>query len=90
MASQILGLDPLDGYLKHGNYVVGCGFLTWSFPYSREVHRAEDEGGRTSDMPPPVVRRHRSSRWNLSRLLQARSRRISIAAAVNEQTPFFE
>ena len=28
MASQILGLDPLHGYLKHGNYVVGCAFLT--------------------------------------------------------------
>jgi type IV secretory pathway TraG/TraD family ATPase VirD4 len=56
MASQILGLDPLDGYLKHGNYVVELRVPYLQLPLQHEkfVARKPREDG-PADMPPPVA-----------------------------------
>ena len=56
MASQILGLDPLDGYLKHGNYVVELRvpYLQLAAQHEKFVPRKPREDG-PADMPPPVA-----------------------------------
>ena len=47
MASEISGLDPLHGYLKHGNLVVGCAFPYLELPkHMREkfIERKTSDG----------------------------------------------
>jgi len=56
MASQILGLDPLDGYLKHGNYVVELRVPYLELPLQHEKFVArKPRADGPADMPPPVV-----------------------------------
>jgi type IV secretory pathway TraG/TraD family ATPase VirD4 len=56
MASQILGLDPLHGYLKHGNYVVELRVPYLQFPLQHEKFVArKPRADGPADMPPPVV-----------------------------------
>jgi type IV secretory pathway TraG/TraD family ATPase VirD4 len=56
MASQILGLDPLDGYLKHGNYVVELRVPYLQLPLQHEKFVArKPRADGPADMPPPVA-----------------------------------
>lgn len=41
MASEVAGLDPLHGFLKHGNLVVQMRFRTWSW---RAMRRSSSSG----------------------------------------------
>ena len=52
MASEVAGLDPLHGYLKHGNLV-----LRMRFPYLELHAKAEKyiERKMTTAAPSPVV-----------------------------------
>ena len=56
MASQILGLDPLHGYLKHGNYVVELRVPYLQLPLQHEKFVArKPRADGPADMPPPVA-----------------------------------
>lgn len=85
MASEIGGLEPLHGYLKHGNLVVRM-----RIPYLKLEERAERFVERkittTPAMPEPepVVAQPAAGRKPV-RAIQKKQE-----AAVNEQTPFFE
>jgi len=81
MASEVGGLDPLHGYLKHGNLV-----LRMRFPYIELANRAErfierkvTTPVRTVEEKPEPQPKHQS--------VQKKQER---SAAVNEQMPFFE
>jgi hypothetical protein len=50
MASEISGLDPLHGYLKHGNRVVRL-----RLPYIELPNRQERFVERRADVPAPRI-----------------------------------
>ena len=87
MASEIGGLEPLHGYLKHGNLVVRM-----RIPYLKLEERAERFVERKitttpampASEPEPVVAQPAMEREPV-RAIQKKQE-----AAVNEQTPFFE
>ena len=89
MASEIAGLDPLHGYLKHGNLVVRM-----RFPYMELANRAEKFIERPASKPvqtvlpltsaslpePPVERKPQPSK----------KRQEQKKEETNEQLPYFE
>jgi hypothetical protein len=85
MASEIDGLDPLQGYLKHGNYVVRLRvpYLKIEERHERFIERkivrpdnlARNDGG---DVSPPFELDRPAGQWELKPPTQA------------QQQPFFE
>jgi hypothetical protein len=99
MASEIGGLEPLHGYLKHGNLVVRM-----RMPYLKLDEPAEKFIERKITTPPvttPVMMPARepepaqviaptAPQWKPVRSVQKKQEQEQRPAAVNEQTPFFE
>ncbi len=87
MASEIGGLEPLHGYLKHGNLVVRM-----RIPYLKLAESAEKFIERKitttpATEPEPVAAQ--PARKPV-RSVQKKQEQEQRPAAVNEQTPFFE
>jgi type IV secretory pathway TraG/TraD family ATPase VirD4 len=99
MASEIGGLEPLHGYLKHGNLVVRM-----RMPYLKLDEQAEkfiERKMTTEATATPVTMPAREPEPAQSIAAQAPARKpvrpvqkkqeqVQQPAAVNEQTPFFE
>lgn len=96
MASEIGGLEPLHGYLKHGNLVVRMRipYLKLDEPAEKFIERKMT----TSAMASPVTMPARGPEPAQAIIAQAAARKPvrtlqeqeQRPAAVNEQTPFFE
>jgi len=96
MASEVAGLDPLHGYLKHGNLV-----LRMRFPYLELKANAEKfiERKMTTAAPTPVAKPEPVAVAPQPAVVQAEPQKKPPKAAkeqqqepvkVNEQTPYFE
>lgn len=99
MASEIGGLEPLHGYLKHGNLVVRM-----RMPYLKLDEQAEkfiERKMTTEAAATPVTMPAREPEPAQSiaaqaparkpvRSVQKKQEQVQQPAAVNEQTPFFE
>jgi type IV secretory pathway TraG/TraD family ATPase VirD4 len=94
MASEIGGLEPLHGYLKHGNLVVRM-----RIPYLKLEESAEKFIERklttpampaSEPEPEPVVAQAAAARKPVRSVQKKQEQAQQPAAAVNEQTPFFE
>jgi len=91
MASEVAGLDPLHGYLKHGNLVVQM-----RFPYMELASRAEKfiERKMTPVVPvqpaqaTPVVTEEPAIRRKPPQSVQKKQEQKTVE--VNEQHPYFE
>jgi hypothetical protein len=99
MASEIGGLEPLHGYLKHGNLVVRMRmpYLTLDEPAEKFIERKLT----TPALPTPVTMPARepepaqviaqtAPQRKPVRSVQKKQEQEQRPAAVNEQTPFFE
>lgn len=89
MASEIGGLEPLHGYLKHGNLVVRM-----RIPYLKLDERAEKFIERETTMPvrepePAQSITAQVAARKPSRVVQ-REQEQTQSTAANEQLPFFE
>jgi len=64
MASEISGLDPLHGYLKHGNLVVRMRvpYLQLAAHHEKFIERKPKDDGPTGNGVPPVAPRDPSGR----------------------------
>jgi hypothetical protein len=99
MASEIGGLEPLHGYLKHGNLVVRM-----RMPYLKLDETAEKFIERKMTTPatatattmparepePAQVTGQTEPQRKPVRSVQKKQEQEQRPAAVNEQTPFFE
>ena len=99
MASEIGGLEPLHGYLKHGNLVVRM-----RMPYLKLDEPAEKFIERKMTMPAAVTPATmpakepepaqaivaQATARKPVRSVQKKQEQEQRPAAVNEQTPFFE
>jgi hypothetical protein len=93
MASEIAGLDPLHGYLKHGNLVVQM-----RFPYMELANRAEKFMERkmtpvvsvqpAAQQPIPVVLEKPVTQRKPPQPVQKKQEQKAVE--VNEQHPYFE
>ena len=97
MASEVAGLDPLHGYLKHGNLVVQM-----RFPYMELANRTEKfiERKMTPVVPAqpaaqpspvvvedPIIQLEQVPRKPVQRVPKNQEQQ---SAQVNEQHPYFE
>ena len=94
MASEVGGLDPLHGYLKHGNLVVRM-----RFPYLELANNAEKFVERKmtaaavvkpTARPAPVVVEEREPVMQRKPPLTVQKKQEQKPAEVNEQHPYFE
>jgi Type IV secretion-system coupling protein DNA-binding domain len=94
MASEVGGLDPLHGYLKHGNLVVQM-----RFPYMELASRAEKfiERKTATATPSPVATKPQPVAVEEAEPVMQRKppqpvqkKQEQQPAAVNEQHPYFE
>jgi type IV secretory pathway TraG/TraD family ATPase VirD4 len=88
MASEVGGLDPLHGYLKHGNLV-----LRMRFPYMELASQTEKFIERkitTTPAMPATEPVAAQPAQKPVRSVQKKQEQEQRPAAVNEQTPFFE
>ena len=85
MASEVSGLDPLHGYLKHGNLV-----LRMRFPYLELASHAEKfvERKLTTPVLPPTREPEPAQLVPVRKPIRLVQKKQD--AAVNEQMPFFE
>src|SRR5271165_6693466 len=90
MASEIGGLEPLHGYLKHGNLVVRMRipYLKLEEPAEKFIERKMTTPAATpaSESEPVAAQPARKP----VRSVQKKQEQEQRPAAVNEQTPFFE
>jgi type IV secretory pathway TraG/TraD family ATPase VirD4 len=89
MASEIGGLEPLHGYLKHGNLIVRMRipYLKLEEPAEKFIERKMTTPAATpATEPEPVAAPARKP----VRSVQKKQEQEQRPAAVNEQTPFFE
>ena len=89
MASEIGGLEPLHGYLKHGNLVVRMRipYLKLEEPAEKFIERKmTTPAAMPATEPEPVAAPARKP----VRSVQKKQEQAQQPAAVNEQTPFFE
>ncbi len=89
MASEIGGLEPLHGYLKHGNLVVRMRipYLKLEEPAEKFIERKmTTPAAMPATEPEPVAAPARRP----VRSVQKKQEQAQQPAAVNEQTPFFE
>ena len=88
MASEIGGLEPLHGYLKHGNLVVRMRipYLKLEEPAEKFIERKIATPAMPATEPEPVAAPARKP----VRSVQKKQEQAQQPAAVNEQTPFFE
>jgi len=93
MASEIGGLEPLHGYLKHGNLVVRMRipYLKLEEPAEKFIERKLTTPAMPASEPEPVAAQPASARKPV-RSVQKKQEQVQQqpAAAVNEQKPFFE
>jgi hypothetical protein len=99
MASEIGGLEPLHGYLKHGNLVVRMRmpYLTLDEPAQKFIERKITTPAVTTPVtmparepePAQVIAQTAPQRKPV-RSVQKKQEQEQRPAAVNEQTPFFE
>jgi type IV secretory pathway TraG/TraD family ATPase VirD4 len=93
MASEVGGLDPLHGYLKHGNLV-----LRMRFPYLELANNAEKFVERKmttavvkpTAQPAPVEVREREPVMQRKPPQTVQKKQEQKPAEVNEQHPYFE
>jgi hypothetical protein len=96
MASEVAGLDPLHGYLKHGNYV-----LRMRFPYLELESHAEKfvERKATAAVVKPTAQPEPVAVAPQPEVVQVapqkkpptpEKRQEQRPAQVNEQHPYFE
>jgi type IV secretory pathway TraG/TraD family ATPase VirD4 len=93
MASEVGGLDPLHGYLKHGNLV-----LRMRFPYLELANNAEKFVERKmtaavvkpTAQPAPVVIKEREPVMQRKPPQTVQKKQEQKPADVNEQHPYFE
>jgi type IV secretory pathway TraG/TraD family ATPase VirD4 len=98
MASEIGGLEPLHGYLKHGNLVVRMRipYLKLEEPAEKFIERKMTTPAAMSATEPVAVQDGPSSSPNGQPAPQRKppkavqKKQEQQPAAVNEQTPFFE
>jgi hypothetical protein len=94
MASEIGGLEPLHGYLKHGNLVVRMRipYLTLEEPAEKFVERKLTTPAMPATEPEPAqaVAQPAAARKPVRSVQKKQEQVQQPAAAVNEQTPFFE
>jgi len=90
MASEVAGLDPLHGFLKHGNLVVQMRFPYIELPnreqkfVERLIQKVPLEAPQSE--PVPVAMPEPAMQKRLQRVQQQQTK----PAAVNEQHPYFE
>src|SRR5215472_290671 len=85
MASEVSGLDPLHGYLKHGNLV-----LRMRFPYLELASHAEKFVERKLMTPALQPAREPGPAQPAPARKPVHTVQKEQEAAINEQTPFFE
>ncbi|MGB6719183.1 MAG: type IV secretion system DNA-binding domain-containing protein, partial [Terracidiphilus sp.] len=99
MASEIGGLEPLHGYLKHGNLVVRMRmpYLTLDEPAEKFIERKITTPAVTPPVTTPArepepaqVIAQTTPQRKPVRSVQKKQEQEQRPAAVNEQTPFFE
>jgi hypothetical protein len=99
MASEVGGLDPLHGYLKHGNLVVRMRFPYLELEECGEVHRAEDDDGGAKVAEPrsagagcgqSAAARRSVQVAPREEAAEGREKEQEQQPAVNEQHPYFE
>jgi hypothetical protein len=96
MASEIGGLEPLHGYLKHGNFVLRLRipYLTLNEPAEKFVERkmttAATATPTTTPAKAPEPAQTITPPAPLKKPVRAIQEQEQRPAAVNEQTPFFE
>jgi hypothetical protein len=99
MASEIGGLEPLHGYLKHGNLVVRLRmpYLTLDEPAEKFIERKITTPAVTPPVTTPArepepaqVIAQTTPQRKPVRSVQKKQEQEQRPAAVNEQTPFFE
>ena len=93
MASEVSGLDPLHGYLKHGNLVVRM-----RFPYLELANKAEKFVERKmtaavvkpTAQPGPVAVKEAEPVMQRKPAQTVQKKQEQKPAEVNEQHPYFE
>jgi len=100
MASEIGGLEPLHGYLKHGNLVVRMRmpYLTLDEPAEKFIERKITTPPAVTppvtmparDPEPAQVIAQAAPQRKPVRSVQKKQEQEQRPSAVNEQTPFFE
>ncbi len=91
MASEIGGLEPLHGYLKHGNLVVRMRipYLKLAEPAEKFIERKITTTPAATPVTEPEPVAAQPARKPV-RSVQKKQEQEQRPAAVNEQTPFFE
>ena len=100
MASEIGGLEPLHGYLKHGNYVLRLRipYLTLNEPAEKFIERKMTTPATATPATTPAKEPEPAQAITPPappprkpvRAVQVEQGQEQRPAAVNEQTPFFE
>ncbi len=93
MASEIGGLEPLHGYLKHGNLVVRMRipYLKLEEPAEKFIERKmTTPAAMPATEPEPVEAVAQAPARKPVRSVQKKLKQAQQPSAVNEQTPFFE
>jgi type IV secretory pathway TraG/TraD family ATPase VirD4 len=95
MASEIGGLEPLHGYLKHGNLVVRMRipYLKLEEPAEKFIERKLTTPALPATEPEPVAAQPAAARKPVRSVQKKQGQeqeQEQRPAAVNEQTPFFE
>ena len=92
MASEIGGLEPLHGYLKHGNLVVRMRipYLKLEEPAEKFIERKLTMPALPATEPVEAVAQPAVARKPVRSAQRKQEQEQQPAAAVNEQTPFFE
>jgi hypothetical protein len=101
MASEIGGLEPLHGYLKHGNLVVRMRipYLKLEEPAEKFIERKLTTPAMPATEPEPVTAQggpgngsngQTAPQRKPPKAVQKKQEQAQQPAAVNEQTPFFE
>jgi type IV secretory pathway TraG/TraD family ATPase VirD4 len=92
MASEIGGLEPLHGYLKHGNLVVRMRipYLKLEEPAEKFIERKMTTPAAMPATEPELQAVAQPAARKPVRSVQKKQEQTQQPAAVNEQTPFFE
>ena len=96
LSSEVAGLDPLHGYLKHGNLVVRMRFPYLELPNKAEKfveRKMTSTAGKTTEQPDPVAVEAAESVIEVPLPKEppvAVSEELKPPAQVNEQQHFFE
>ncbi|WP_433975466.1 hypothetical protein [Tunturiibacter lichenicola] len=96
MSSEVAGLDPLHGYLKHGNLVVRMRFPYLELPNNAQKfleRKMTATAARMTAQPEPVAVKEAEPVIEAAPLKKppvAVSEQLEPPAQVNEQQHFFE